>query len=110
MDKFWEKGELFIRELRLEYPDPKPNINTLATQVRLLETKGFLGHKSYGPTFQYYPTVSREDYSKSSLTGIVGKLFGYSYTNAVSTLIEDEKITIDELREIIRKYDAASDI
>ncbi len=105
MNLFWEYGELFVRELREHYSDPKPHFNTLSTQVRTLESAGFLTHKAYGPTYQYCPAVTREQYQESTLTSIVDKFFGNSYLRAVSALVRDEKISIAELKELIREIE-----
>ncbi|MGX8690032.1 MAG: BlaI/MecI/CopY family transcriptional regulator [Bacteroidaceae bacterium] len=101
MNHFWDKGELFVRELRELYPEPKPHFNTLSTQVRELESDGFLDHKAYGPTYQYYPIVSRDEYSRFSMGGFIGNYFGNSYLNAVSAFVGDGKVSIDELKELI---------
>ena len=69
MGWFWEKGPLFVRELLSFYDEPKPHFNTLSTVVRGLEEKGFVGHKAYGNTYQYYALVSRDDYRKGIPTG-----------------------------------------
>ena len=100
MNHFWDKGELFVRELRELYPEPKPHFNTLSTQVRELESDGFLDHKAYGPTYQYYPIVTRQEYSRFSMGGFIGNYFG-SYLNAVSAFVGDGKVSIDELKELI---------
>lgn len=105
MNLFWEHGAMFVRELRERYPDPKPHFNTLSTQVRTLESAGFLIHKSYGPTYQYIPAVSQEAYRGSTLTSVVDKFFGNSYLRAVSTLVKDEKISIEELKELIQEIE-----
>ncbi len=101
MNIFWDKGAMFIRELREQYPDPKPHNNTLSTQVRTLEADGFVDHKSYGPTYQYFARISREEYNKSSLTHLVDRIFGNSYMSMVSSLVEEEKISVDELKSLI---------
>ena len=101
MDHFWEKGPLFVRELRELYPDPKPHFSTLSTQVRTLQKEGFIDHKSYGPTYQYFARVTREEYKQLSLIGLIDKYFDNSYLSAVSALVKEEKITVDELRELI---------
>ena len=44
MNHFWERGALFIRELRELYPEPQPHFSTLSTQVRTLQEDGFIGH------------------------------------------------------------------
>ena len=57
MTRFWERGALFVKELQELYAEPKPHFNTLSTMVRGLEAKGFLSHRAYGNTYQYYPLV-----------------------------------------------------
>lgn len=101
MNHFWEKGPLFVRELRELYPDPKPHFSTLSTQVRTLQEEGFIDHKAYGPTYQYYAKVSREDYKQRSLIGLIDKYFDNSYMSAVSALVKEEKISVEELKELI---------
>ena len=101
MNHFWERGPLFVRELRELYPDPKPHFSTLSTQVRTLQEEGFIDHKSYGPTYQYFAKISREQYKQGSLGGLIDKYFDKSYINAVSALVKEEKITVEELKELI---------
>ena len=105
MQIFWDHGALFVRELRDLYPDPKPHFNTLSTQIRTLEFDGFLAHYAYGPAFQYYPAVSREEYGRTFLSIFVDKCFGSSYLNAVSALVKAEKISKEELRELIEQIE-----
>ncbi len=109
MNLFWEHGELFVRELRELYPEPKPHFNTLSTQVRNLESRGFVGHKAFGPTHQYYAAISREEYNKSSLSTVIDHLFGNSYLNVVSALVKDKKVSVDELKELIRQVESMDD-
>ena len=105
MSAFWEKGKMFVKELRELHPDPKPHFNTLSTQVRTLESEGFLGHEAYGASYQYYPVVTREEYSRFSLSGVVNKCFGNSYLGVVSALVKEEKISVDELKELIDRIE-----
>ena len=94
-----------MRELQSLYADPKPHFNTLSTMVRTLESNGFVSHKAFGNSYQYYPTVSREDYKKSTLSGIISNYFGNSYLSAVSTLVKEEKISVEELKELIAQIE-----
>ena len=73
MGWFWEKGPMFVKEIRALYGDPKPHFNTLSTIVRGLEEKGYVAHKAYGNTYQYYATVSREDFSRRTLRSVVAE-------------------------------------
>ena len=99
MEHFWEKGPLFVRELRELYPEPRPHFSTLSTQVRNLQEEGFIDHKAYGPTYQY--KVTKEEYKQRSLIGLIDKYFDNSYLSAVSALVKEEKITVEQLKELI---------
>ena len=103
MTYFWNKGPLFVREILSFYEEPKPHFNTLSTIVRGLEDKGYLGHKTFGKTYQYYPLIEKEEYSKKSLKNVISKYFDNSYLSAVSCLVSEEKISIEELQELIHK-------
>lgn len=105
MELFWEHGPQFVKELLHFYPEPKPHFNTLSTMVRSLEEKGFVAHKSFGNTYQYYPLVSKEEFSKSTLRGIVDKYFDNSYLRVVSQLVKEETISVDELKSLIEKVE-----
>lgn len=105
MNHFWDKGAMLVKELLELYPEPKPHFNTLSTMVRNLEASGFINHKAYGNSYQYYPTVTREEYAGSSFKGIISNYFNNSYLNAVSALVKEEKISIDELKELIEQIE-----
>lgn len=108
MEHYWEKGEMHIRELQALYDAPKPHVNTLSTLVHILEDKGFLSHKAITPkSYKYFPRLSRDDYRRGSLKNVVDKFFGKSYLGVVSTLVKDEKISLDELRELIKTVESA---
>ncbi len=106
MNHYWDKGEMQIRELRELYDDPKPHVNTLSTLVHILEEKGFLSHRNLKTrTYTYFPKISREGYSRGSLNNVINKFFGKSYLSVVSTLVKEEKISLDELKELIEKVE-----
>ena len=100
---FWAKGPLFVRELLDLQEEPKPNYNTLSSIVRTLEEKGYIGYKVFGNTHQYYALISEDEYRKKTLKQVVDKYFDNSYTRVVSTLIEEEALTLDELQELIQQ-------
>ena len=108
MEYFWDRGPLFVRELRELYPNPKPHFNTLSTQVRTLEAEGYLTHEAFGPTYRYKAAADRETYYHSSLSALVDKCFGRSYLRVVSTLVKDDKISVDELKELIAQIEEES--
>ncbi len=101
----WQHGPLFVREIVELMPQPKPHFNTVATFVRSLEAKGWLRHEQFGNAFRYAPAVDMEQYRDRSIKGIVGRLFNNSYLSFVTTLVKQEKISTEELRELIEKIE-----
>jgi predicted transcriptional regulator len=100
---FWERGAMFVKDIVALYDDPKPHFNTISTMVRTLEAKGFLDHEAFGNTYRYRPIISQEEFSKGVLGSVVTRYFENSYKSVVSALIDEEKISIEELEELIRK-------
>jgi predicted transcriptional regulator len=102
---FWEKGALFVRDILDYYDDPKPHFNTLSTFIRGLEEKGFLSHKTYGNTYQYYAIVDKDEYSQGTLKNVIHKYFDNSYLHAVSSLIKSENLSLDDLKQLIHEVE-----
>ncbi len=105
MNFFWDKGALFVKQIVEFYPEPRPHYNTISTMVRALEEKGFVTYMPFGNTYQYYPVISKEAYNAKNLQGIVRQYFGNSFRRVVSTLIEEEDLSLDDLRELIREIE-----
>ena len=101
MTLFWQHGDMFIRDLLNYYEDPKPHYNTVATQVKFLEEKKFLGRRPMGNTNQYYALISEKEYKGSALSTVISQYFNNSYTSVVSHFIEEEAMDLDELKELI---------
>lgn len=105
MKHYWERGAMFVRELLELYPEPRPHFNTLSTMVRTLEAKGYLNHKAYGNSYQYYPVVSEEEFGRTTIKGAVSRYFENSYMTAVSALVQEEKISVEELKQLIEQIE-----
>lgn len=105
MKIFWEQGPLFVRELLVYYDEPKPHYNTVSTLVRGLEEKGFVGYRAYGNTYQYYARVSEKEYKRSALNEVVSQYYDNSYTNVVSAFIEEEGLSVEELKTLISRIE-----
>ena len=106
MELFWQHGPMFVRELLEHYEEPRPHVNTLSTIVRRLEHEGYVGHKQYGSTYQYYALISEEDYAKRNIFRLVDNYIEDSYKGLVSTFLKEEKLSVDELRELISQVEA----
>jgi predicted transcriptional regulator len=103
MQILWDLGEGLVREVRERFPDPKPVRNTVSTVIRILERKGFVGHKTYGNVHVYYPLVSRESYSKSQLLGLMENYFDNSFPAMVSFFAKETDLTIGELDKVLKE-------
>lgn len=101
MKLFWEKGPLFVKEIIPLLDEPQPHFNTISTIVRGLEAKGYVAHEAFGNTHRYYAAVSESEHGKRTLGSVVNRFFGSSYINAVSSLVKEEKISIEELKSLI---------
>ena len=101
MELFWQKGALYVKEVIDELPEPKPHYNTISTIVRGLEEKGFVGHEQFGNTHRYAAIITREEFSRYTLKSMVGKYFNKSYASVVSMFVEEEKISLEEIKELI---------
>ena len=109
MERMWDHGPLLVKELQAYYDDPKPHVNTLSTLIKILEEKGFVGHKAItARCFQYFARISREEYRGGSLEGVVNKFFGKSYLSAVSALVKSEKVSVEDLKELIREVEESN--
>ena len=84
MQILWEKKEGFVKDLLQHFPDPKPAYNTVSTIIRILEKKGFVDHRSFGKSHQYYPVVSREQYRNERFSSLMKDYFNnclHGFTN-----------------------------
>ena len=101
MHALWKLEKAFVKEIVSLLPQ-EPHYNTVSTTIRKMEDKGFVKHIAYGKTHQYYPAISKEDYRKTYINKTINNYFENSYKNVVSFFAKEEKISIDELKEIIK--------
>lgn len=101
MQVFWSIGKAFIKEVIPELPDPKPHYNSVATMVKILEEKGFLGHETLGNIYCYFPVISKEDYQKHAMKDIVSQYFDNSYPNMLAFFAKEQKMSEQELNDIM---------
>ncbi|PUV22235.1 MULTISPECIES: BlaI/MecI/CopY family transcriptional regulator [Sphingobacterium] len=101
MQELWEMERGFVKDIIDRLPEPKPAYNTVSTIVRILETKGFVSHESFGKSHQYLPKISKEEYKK----GITGKLLNNYFDNSpksmLSYFLEENKLDVKELDDIL---------
>lgn len=103
MQVIWKLDKAFLREILDELPAPKPHSNTVATIVKILVEKEFVGVTVFGRTHQYYPIISKETYSKGSMKSLVKGYFEGSFSNAVSFMVKENNISLDELELLLKQ-------
>ncbi len=101
MHILWQLEKAFVKEVLAEIPEEKLHYNTVSTIIRNMEEKGYVAHTAFGKTHQYYPVVSKEEYRKQFMSTATKKFFDNSYKSMVSFFAKEEKISAEELREIL---------
>lgn len=97
----WKLEKAFVKDVLAEIKEDQPHYNTLSTIIRNLEEKGYVAYNAYGKTHQYYPIVTKEAYRKRFFNTAIDNYFNSSYKNVVSFFAKEEKISIEDLKEII---------
>ena len=101
MHILWRLKKAFVKDVIAEITEEQPHYNTLSTIIRNLEEKGFVSHNAYGNTHQYFPIVTLEEYRKRFMNTAIDNYFNSSYKNMVSFFAQEDKISAEELREIL---------
>ncbi|SNZ00174.1 BlaI/MecI/CopY family transcriptional regulator [Flagellimonas pacifica] len=101
MKILWKLKKAFVKEIKAELKGDKPHYNTLSTIVRNLEEKKYVGHEAFGNTHRYHPLVTKEAYRKKFINSTIADFYDNSYKNLVSFFAKEEKISVEELKEII---------
>lgn len=105
MQILWQKEKAFVKDIIEELPKPKPAYNTVSTIVRILETKGFVDHKAYGKTHEYFPLITKEKYTKFSLNNLMSGYFNGSFKNLVSFFASENKMDVQDLDQLLKQLE-----
>ncbi|HFB61387.1 MAG TPA: BlaI/MecI/CopY family transcriptional regulator [Bacteroidetes bacterium] len=100
MQKLWELKKAHVKDIIAEMPRPKPAYNTVSTIIRILEKKGFVGHRAQGKTHEYFPLVSKKAYRKSFFGNFFQNYFGNSYRSFTSFFAGEQNLSLEELEEM----------
>lgn len=103
MQVIWKLDKAFLKEILDELPNPKPHSNTVATIIKILTEKEFVGLKVFGRMHQYFPLVTKDSYSKSSMKSLVKSYFEGNFSSAVSFMVKENNLSIDELELLLKQ-------
>ena len=100
MHILWKLKKAYVKDVVEQFDEPKPAYNTVSTIIRILEKKGFVSYKSYGNTYEYFPLITKNEYSDIYLGNFVKNYFGNSYKSLVSFFASGENMSVMELEEM----------
>lgn len=107
MQELWHLEKAFVKEIIERLPSPKPAYNTVSTIVRILETKGFVGHEAFGKSHRYHPLVSKEEYRTFATGKLLNGYFENSPRNMLSFFVEEQKLDLEDADELLKMLEAA---
>ncbi len=101
MQIIWSKGRVLVSDILDDLGEPRPPHSTISSIVRILEKKGFVGHKAYGRTYEYFALLPKEEYSKHTVRNLIEEYFGGSANSLVSFLVKEKDLSLKELAELM---------
>src|ERR1700742_3474031 len=100
MELIWQHEKVFLKDILLSYPDPKPAATTIATLLKRMQDKGFVSYETHGNTRQYHALVKKEDYFSKHVNGIIENFFDNSALQFASFFTANTKLTTKQLEEL----------
>lgn len=105
MHIIWRLERCIVSDILKELDDPNTPHSTISSIVRILEKKNFVNHKAYGRTYEYFPIVHKDDYSKQSINKLVKDYFQGSMNALVSFLVKENDLSVDDLNQMITQLE-----
>lgn len=103
MQSLWNLKKGFVKEIIEGLPNPKPHYNTVSTIIGILVDKGFVRYKAYGRSYQYYPVISKEEYSKRTMKKYLKGYFDGSFSNMVSFFANQKDVDLQEVESLLKE-------
>lgn len=103
MQVLWKLESAFLRDVIDAMPNPKPHQNTVATILKILVEKEFVSITVLGRQHQYKPLITKDAYSKNTIKNLVKGYFGGSAMNAVSFMVKENNLSLQELEHLIQQ-------
>lgn len=103
MQTIWKLGKAYLKDIVEEQPEPKPHSNTVATILKILMDKGFVDVEVHGRVHQYFPLVSKEEYSSSTIQNLVSNYFEGSFADVVSFMVKQKNLKAKDLELLLEQ-------
>ena len=105
MHIIWALGRCVVRDIIDKLGDADMPHSTISSVVRILEKKGFVAHKAYGKTYEYFPVVAKEEYAQHGVKSLLEKYFSGSPKLLVSFLVKQDNLDLKELNDLLKTLD-----
>ena len=102
MQVLWEMEKGLVKDMLDRLPEPKPAYNTVSTIIRILEKKGFVDHKAYGTTYEYFPIIKKEDYANFHFSDFMKNYFNDSFPRMAAFFARENNLSMEDMEEIMR--------
>ena len=102
MQILWKLERAVVKDILEHFPDPKPAYNTVSTFIRILESKNFIGHKAYGKTHEYFPLITKNEYTSAYFKNFLQKHLNNSFQNMVSFFVKSDEMNMKDLEEALK--------
>lgn len=99
----WKMGSGLLMEIVQGMAQPQPHKNTVATILKILVEKEFVKVEQVGRIHRYHPAVSKESYSKNTLSSMVKGYFEGSFSNVVSFMVDEKKLSVEDLELLLKQ-------
>ena len=103
MQYLWKLRKGFLKDILELFLEPKPHTNTVSTILKVLKEKGFVDYEVFGRQHEYFPLVSKEQYTGKSMKSLVKNYFKGSYKNVVSFLVEKNEMSVEDLEILLKE-------
>jgi BlaI family penicillinase repressor len=102
MQILWDLDKGLVRDVIDKLPDPKPAYNTVSTVIRILEKKGFVDHKAYGTTYEYFPLINKEEYTRVHFSHLMKNYFNNSFSELAAFFVRENNLSLEDLQDMIK--------
>lgn len=102
MQILWKLEKAFVKNIIDEIPHPQPAYNTVSTIIRILERKGFVNHNAFGKTHEYFPLISKKEYTKTFMKKFIRNYFSGSFQEMVSFFAKEDNMSLNELENLVK--------
>ena len=100
MNYLWKLEKSFFKELKEQFPEPKPATTTINTVLKKLIDKGFVDFKLYGNSREYFPIINKNQYFSNHINGLIKNSFNNSVEQFASFFTKETNISEADLKKL----------